>query len=305
MSPSALRIGYRANRLGQILGERVLEQLQPYLGATTARLHPVDASGERDLDLRVGWPGSPLEHALAKGTIDLAVQNAKDISPEPESGVLLAAVTERLTPFDVLIARDETIMDELPEGAVISAHTPLRRAQLLRYRADLKLVDSTGSLDERIRMLDSGEVDGLIVSAAAVEHLGFQDRVTEIFTTEVLLPAAGQGACVIQIRQGSKDLLKLVKHLENPSARMEVESERAFARELKADVSMAIGALAAIDGQSVRLDGLVTDRDGRRAVRDVEEGEAGDEVGIGSRLAQRLLVEGARRILSGIGTAAR
>jgi len=305
MTHAPLRLGFRANRLGQILGERVAEQLRPYLGGAAVELHPVDSSGERGPDLRVSWPGSPLEHALAKGTIDLAVQNAKDLAPEPESGVLLAAVSERLTPFDVLIARDETIMDELPEGAVISAHTPLRRAQLLRYRDDLRLVDFTGSLDERIRMLDSGEVDGLIVSAAAVEHLGFQDRVTEIFTTEVLLPAAGQGACVIQIRQGSKDLLKLVKHLETPTARMEIESERAFVRELKADPSMAIGALAAIDGQSVRLDGLVTDRDGRRAVRDVEDGEAGDEVGIGSRLAQRLLVEGARRILTGVGTAAR
>jgi hydroxymethylbilane synthase len=305
MSHAPLRIGYRANRLGQTLGERVLERLRPYLGTTAAELHPVDSSGEAGPDLRIGWPGSPLERALAKGTVDLAVQNAKDLAPDPEPGVFLAAVTERLTPFDVLFARDETIMDELPDGAVISAHSPLRRAQLLRYRDDLKLVDFTGSLDERIRMLDSGEVDGLIVSAAAVEHLGFQDRVTEIFTTEVLLPAPGQGASVIQLRQGSKELLKLVKHLENPIARIEIEAERAFARELKADASMAVGALTSIDGQSIRLEGLVADRDGRKMVRDIEEGEAGDEVGIGSRLAQRLLLEGARRIISGVGTAAR
>jgi hydroxymethylbilane synthase len=305
MSHAALRIGFRANRLGQVLADRVAEQLRPYVGATTVKLHPVDSSGERGPDLRVAWPGSPLESAVAKGSVDLAVQNAKDLAPEPEPGVILAAVVERLTPFDVLIARDEMIMDELPDGAVISAHTPLRRAQLLRYRGDLKLVDFTGSLDERIRMLDSGEVDGLIVSAAAVEHLGFQDRVTEIFTTEVLLPAPGQGACVVQIRQGTKDLLKLVKHLQNPTARMEIESERAFARELKADASMAVGALASIDGQTVRLDGLVAAADGRSVVRDVEEGEAGDEIGIGSRLAQRLLSEGARRILTSIGAAAR
>src|SRR6266850_1639813 len=153
MSHAPLRIGFRANRLGQTLGERVAEQLRPYLGTATVQLHPVDSSGERGLDLRVGWPGSPLERAVASGTIDLAVQNAKDLAPEPEPGVILAAVTERLTPFDVLIARDETIMDELPDGAVISTHTPLRRAQLLRYRADLKLVDLPGSLDDRIRML--------------------------------------------------------------------------------------------------------------------------------------------------------
>jgi hydroxymethylbilane synthase len=303
MSHAPLRIGFRANRLGQTLGERVAERLRPYLSTTPVQLHPVDSSGEREIE--GGWPGSPLEQAVAKGTVDIAVQNAKDLAPESEPGVSIAAVAERLTPFDVLIARDETIMDELPDGAVISAHTPLRRAQLLLYRNDLKLVDFIGSLDDRIRMLDSGEVDGIIVSASAVEHLGFQDRVTEIFTTEVLLPAAGQGACVIQIRQGSKDLLKLVKHLETPTARMEIESERAFARELRADASMAVGALASIDGQNIRLEGIVADRDGRKAVRDTEEGEAGDEAGIGERLAQRLLAEGARRILSGIGTAAR
>lgn len=301
MSHATLRIGIRANRLGQCLGDRIAEQLRPYLGTTQVQFHPVDASGE----LRGAWPGASLEHAVAKGDVDIAVQNAKDLAPESEAGIVLAAVAERLTPFDVLIARDETIMDELPDGAVLSAHTPLRRAQLLRYRDDFKLVDFTGSLDDRIRMLDSGEVDGLIVSAAVVEHLGFQDRVTEIFTTEVLLPAPGQGACVIQVRHGAKELLKLVKHLEHPTARMEVESERAFARELGADVSIAVGALASIDGQTIRLDGMVADRDGRKMVRDVEEGEAGDEEGIGSRLAQRLLSEGARRILSGIGTAAR
>lgn len=305
MSHAALRIGIRANRLGQSLGERIAEQLRPFLGATPILLHPVNSVDEHAVDHRGAWPGSALERAVAKGDVDLAVQNAKDLAPESEPGVALAAVAERITPFDVLIARDEIIMDELPDGAVLSAHTTLRRAQLLRYRDDFKLVDFTGSLDDRIRMLDAGEVDGIIVSASAVEHLGFQDRVTEIFTTEVLLPAPGQGACVIQVRQGSKDLLKLAKHLEHPTARMEVESERAFARELGADASMAIGALASIDGQSIRLDGMVADRDGRKLVRDVEEGEAGDELGIGSRLAQRLLTEGARRILTGIGTTAR
>jgi hydroxymethylbilane synthase len=304
MSHTTLRIGIRANRLGQCLGDRIAEQLRPFLGTTQIRFHPIDASSNHPLDPRSAWPGSALERAVASGEVDLAVQNAKDLAPDPEPGVALAAVAERLTPFDVLIASEEIIMDELPEGAVLSAHTTLRRAQLLRYRDDFKLVDFTGSLDDRIRMLDSGEVDGLIVSASAVEHLGFQDRVTEIFTTEVLLPAPGQGACVIQVRQGAKELLKLAKHLEHPTARMEIDSERAFARELKADASMAVGALAAIDGQSIRLEGMVADRDGTKLFRDVEEGEAGDEVGIGSRLAQRLLSEGARRI-SGIGTAAR
>jgi hydroxymethylbilane synthase len=233
------------------------------------------------------------------GAIDIAVQNAKDLPPETDPDLKVAAVTERLTPFDVLIARDETIMDDLPDGAAMSAHTALRRGQLLRYRDDLRLVDLPGSLDERIRILDSGEVDGIVVSASAVEHLGFQDRVTEIFTTEVLVPAAGQGTCVLQVMDGAKELVRLARHLDHPMARSEIEAERAFVRELKADPSMAVGALASTDGATIRLEGIVIDREGRTQVRGVEEGPIGDDAEIGSRLARRLLQEGARRLLAG------
>lgn len=299
MTHVPIRLGVTANKLGRRLGEQIVEQLQPFLGATQVRIVAVDLPSERGASHRTVWPGVSLERALLKGEVDLAVQNAKDLPPDADPDLVLAAVTERLTPFDVLIARDETIMDDLPDGASISAHSPLRRAQLLRYRDDLRLVDLPGSLDERIRMLDAGDVDGLIVSAAAVEHLGFQDRVTEIFTTEVLVPAAGQGACVLQTKEGAKELQRLAKHLEHPIARSEIEAERAFVRELKADPSMAVGALASLEGTSLRLEGIVVDRDGRKQVRDVEEGKIGDETEIGTRLARRLLVEGARRVMTG------
>ncbi len=299
MSHAPLRLGFLASKLGRTLAEQIVEQLHPFMGATPIQMVPMEPAADHGTGRSTVWPGVLLERALLRAEIDLAAQDAKDLSPETEPGVVLAAVTERFTPFDVLIARDETIMDDLPEGASISAHAPLRRAQLLRYRDDLRLVDLPGSLDERIRMLDSEEVDGLIVSAAAVEHLGFQDRVTEIFTTEVLVPAAGQGTCVVQVKEGSKELLRMAKHLDHPIARSEIEAERAFVRELKADPTMAVGALASIDGTSIRLEGIVVDREGRRHVRDVEEGKVGDEEGIGSRLAQRLLLEGARRVLAG------
>lgn len=305
MSHVPLRIGIRAGRLGQILGEQVAERLRPLLGTTPVVFVPIEPASGRDASWSGGWPGADLERAIARGEIDIAVQNAKHLPPATDPDVLLAAVTERVTPFDVLIAREGTIMDEISEGAVISAHTSLRRGQLLRYRDDFKIVDLPGNLGDRIRMLDSSEVDGLVVSASAVEHLGFQDRVTEIFTTEVLVPAAGQGACAIEVRHGAKELLKLVKHLDHPVARSELESERAFVRELKADASMAVGALASINGPRIRLEGLVADREGRKVYRDFEEGKAGDELQIGMLLAKRLLTEGARRILMDSGSPAR
>jgi hydroxymethylbilane synthase len=296
MSKHKIKVGVRDNRLGRILGQQILDLLRPHLGASSLALVPVGNASGRGHGAK--WPGQPLEEALAEGEIDIAVQNMKDLSPDPLPGIVLAAVTERFTPFDVLIARDGTIVDELPEGSAVSAHTPIRRAQLLHYRDDLSIMDYSGSLEERMRKLEMGDVDGLVVSASAVEHLGYQDRVTEVFTTEVVVPAPGQGAVGIQVAKASKELLKAVKHLDDPVARVEIEAERAFQREITSDPSIPIGALAKLDGTQLRLEGVIADRDGVKVYRDEEEGKAGDEEQIGARLARRLLLDGARALLS-------
>jgi len=298
MTKQKIKIGVRDNRLGRILGEQVLELLRPHLGSASFSIVPVGNSSGRGHVHAMRWPGAVLERALAEGEVDLAVQNMKDVSPDLPSGIVLAAVTERFTPFDVLIARDGTIVDELPEGSAISAHTPIRRAQLLHYRDDLSILDFSGALEERMRKLEMGEVDGLVVSASAVEHMGYQDRVTEVFTTEVVVPAPGQGALGIQIARASKDLVKAVKHLDDPVARVEIEAERAFQREITLDPSVPVGALAKLDGAHLRLEGVIADREGLKVYRDEEEGKSGDEEQVGVRLARRLLLDGARALLS-------
>ena len=296
MTKTRIRIGVRDNKLGRILGAQVVGLFEPHVGSATLTIVPVGEPSGRAHPSR--WPGHALERALVDQEIDVAVQNMKDVSPEPPASVVLAAVTERFTPFDVLIARDGTIVDELPEGSAISAHTPIRRAQLLHYRDDLSILDFSGSLEERMKKLEMGEVDGLVVSASAVEHLGYQDRVTEVFTTEVVVPAPGQGALGLQILKTSKDLLKMVKHLDDPIARVEIEAERAFQREITSDPTIPIGALAKLDGTDLRLEGVIADREGLKIYRDEEEGKAGDEEQVGARLARRLLLDGARGLLS-------
>jgi len=295
MNQSTIKIGVRGNRLGLSIGQATADFLRPHLGHAALEFVPVP-----DVPRRGGllWPGAALERALAQGDVDLAIQNAKDVGPDPVPGIALAAVTQRFTPFDVLIAMEEVILDELPEGAALSAHTLLRRAQLLNYRSDFRIVDFAGSLDDRLAMLERGDVDGLVVSASAVEHFGFQDRVTEIFTTEVLVPAAGQGAAVIEVRNGNKDLLKAVRHLDDSIARPEFEMERAFLRELKSDCAAPVGALGVTEGNVLRLEGIIAEPDGRRVFRDVETGAPGEEAEIGVRLAHRLLLEGGRQALA-------
>lgn len=291
---TTIRIGVRGNRLGMSIGKQTGELLRPHLGGATIEFVPIADPGRRSTS---PWPGGSLERALAEGDVQMVIQNAKDASPSV-AGVTLAAVTSRFTPFDVLIAPDDAILDEFPEGAALSAHTALRRAQLLNYRNDFRIVDFAGSLEERIRMLEHGDVDGLIVSASAVEHLGLQDRVTEIFTTAVLIPAPGQGSAVIQIRSGEKELIRAAKHLNDPDAHAEFEAERSFLKALGADSRAPVGALAQNDGASIRLEGVVADRDGRRLFKDAESGEPGEAAAIGERLAKRLLAEGGRHALA-------
>jgi hydroxymethylbilane synthase len=295
-----IRIGVRANRLGRMLGEQVAELLKPHLAGHPVSFVPIhDSEGKVRYGAR--WPGLALAEAVEEGAVDLAVQNMKDVPLTVPPHVLLAAVTERFTAFDVLIARDGTILDELPDGAAISAHTPVRRAQLLHYRDDLGIVDYAGSLEDRIRMLELGEVDGLVVSASAVEHLGYQDRVTEVLTTDVVVPAAGQGALGLQVHKGQKELTRLARHLDDPVARAEVECERAFLAELRTNAPVASSALARLQGDELVLEGVVADRDGERLYRDSESGDRGDEFQVAARLARRLLLDGARQLIAAAG----
>lgn len=294
MAHASLKIGVRGNRLGMSIGKQTAEELRPHLGEVTIEFVPIADPGRRTTS---PWPGGALERALAQQEVQMVIQNAKDASPAT-SGITIAAVTARFTPFDVLIAPDDAILDELPEGAALSAHTALRRAQLLNYRNDFRIVDFAGSLEERIRMLEHGDVDGLVVSASAVEHLGLQDRVTEIFTTAVLLPAPGQGSAVIQVRSSDKDLVKAAKHLNDAESRAEFDAERGFLKALGADARAPVGALAQNDGTSIRLEGVVAERDGARLFRDVEAGDPKEAAEIGERLARRLLAEGGRHALA-------
>jgi hydroxymethylbilane synthase len=295
-----LRIGVRANRLGRLLGEQVVAQLAPHLETYAVSYVPIEDS-EGKVRYGARWPGVALEHAVENGEVDIAVQNLKDVPLVTSEEVVLAAVTERFTPFDVLIARDDVILDELPEGSAISAHTPLRRAQLLHYRDDLGIVDYSGSLDERIRMLELGEVDGLVVSASAMEHLGYQDRVTEVLTTDVVIPAVGQGALGLQVQKGHREFARLAKHLDDPVARAEAETERTFLRELKAATGVAVAALARLEGDALTIEGMVADREGQALYRDTESGDRGDQFQVAARLARRLLLEGARHLLAPSG----
>lgn len=242
-----------------------------------------------------------IERALLDGQVDMAVHCIKDLPVGGTEGITLAAVTKRLMPFDVLISRDSKILDDLPSGAAIGTGSPRRMAQLLCYRPDLEVVDIRGNLDTRIKKLERGMYDAIVVAAAGVERLGLQDKVSEIFTTELCLPAPGQGALGLQVRTGDKDVAKIAKKLDDPDSRRQIRAERSFFRRIGAGCHVPAGALCTREEDTIFLEGMIASPDGVDMFRDIEEGAPGEEIKLGVRLAERLIDSGAGTVLEALG----
>ncbi len=242
-----------------------------------------------------------LERALLEEEIDLAVHCVKDLPIQMPDGLAIAAVTKRLTPFDVLISRGGKILDDLPSGATIGTGSPRRAAQLLNYRPDFVIADIRGNLDTRIAKLESGDYDAIVVAAAGVERLGLQDRVSEIFTAELCLPAPGQGALAIQVRSDHKEAAKIARRLDHAESHRQIKAERAFLKRLGAGCHVPAGALCTREEDVITLEGMIASPDGHDMFRDTEEGVPGEESRLGLRLAEKLIESGAGSILESLG----
>ena len=286
----------------------VAEDLAATSNKVEVRIVEIQTKGDEIQEVSLGAVGGTglfvkeIERALLEGEIDIAVHCMKDLPTCMPEGLTLAAVTKRLTPFDVLISRDSKILDDLPSGAKIGTGSPRRAAQLLNYRPDLVIADIRGNLDTRIRKLRSGEYDAIVVAAAGVERLGLQNTVSEIFTTELCLPAPGQGALGIQIRSGDKDAARAAKRLDDVESHRQIRAERAFLKRIGAGCHVPAGALCTREGDTVTLDGMIASPDGHDMFRDFEEGSPGEEIKLGTRLAEKLIESGAGSILESLGS---
>jgi len=227
-----VRIGTRGSKLALAQARQVADGLMMSSSRLETRIVEITTKGDSVQNRSLSGMGGnglfvkEIERALLENRVDLAVHSMKDLPVGATEGISIAAVTKRLTPFDVLISRESAILDDLPSGAVIGTGSPRRMAQLLCYRSDLEIVDIRGNLDTRMKKLEKGMYDAIVVAAAGVERLGLQDKVSEIFTTELCLPAPGQGALAVQVRLGDKDFTKIAKKLDDPESRRQVSAER-------------------------------------------------------------------------------
>lgn len=303
-----LIIGTRQSKLALWQANYIADELRKCYPDCTVELVKIVTSGDRILDVplaKIGGKGlftKEIEQDMLDKKIDLAVHSLKDMPTELPDGLTLAAITKRAHPGDAFVSNKYSSLAALPAGAVIGTSSLRRRAQLLRARPDLNIVDLRGNLDTRLAKLDRGEVDAIVLAVAGLVRLGWGDRVTEILSPEDCLPAVGQGALAIEARANDEETLAMLSVLNDAETRTAVTAERAFLGVLGGGCQVPVGVHAVMeaDGATVVLEAIIASLDGKRIVRGQEQAPAQSAAELGVKLANRLLAEGGAPILQEI-----
>jgi hydroxymethylbilane synthase len=284
-----------------------LKRLNP---ALEIELNKIKTTGDKILDVplaQVGGKGlfvKEIEEALLSGGADLAVHSMKDVPTEFPEGLHLAVICRREDPRDAFLSQVQGStfrvpnFDQLPEGASVGTSSLRRSCQLLSARPDLKVMQLRGNLDTRLRKLDEGQFDAIILAAAGVKRLGWAERITQILSPETSLPAIGQGAVGIECRTDDKFINDLISPLNHYETEICVRGERACLRRLEGGCQVPIAAHARLIEGKMIMDGLVGSVSGDRIIRSQVEGRPEDAKTLGITLAEDLLTKGADKILS-------
>ena len=266
------------------------------------RIEIIKTTGDKITDVplaKVGTKGlftKEIEEALLEERADLAVHSLKDLPTELPAGLVLAAVPAREDPRDAIVGRR---LADLPPGARVGTSSLRRAAQLRQFRQDLQIESVRGNLDTRLRKLDEGRYDAIVLAAAGLKRLGWADRIAELLAPEVMCSAVGQGALAIETRTsgGGRDACGA---LDDATTHAAVTAERSVLAALGGGCQVPIGAFATVDGARLRIQAVVVSPDGMELVRGKAEGPASDAARIGSDLGAELLARGARRILDAV-----
>jgi len=297
-----IRLGTRASLLALRQANWVkseLEEIHPGLKVTLVH---IKTSGDKlNIPLfKVGGKGlfvKEIEEALLQGTVDLAVHSAKDLPALIPPGLRLIAFPPREDPRDVLISRDGKRWREIPAGGRVGTGSLRRRAQLLALRPDLEIIPLRGNLDTRIKKLSTLKLAAIVLASAGLRRMGWEERITEYFDPEVMLPAIGQGVLAIEGRLGDERIRQLVAPLSHYPTEVSITAERAFLQGLEGGCQVPIAGLAKVESDRLSLTGLVAAVGGHKVIRGKVEGSAAKSEELGKQLAGELLAKGAGDIL--------
>jgi hydroxymethylbilane synthase len=292
-----LTIGSRGSQLALWQARWVQNQIEA-MGETT-RLLLIKTTGDKITDVplaKVGTKGlftKEIEEALLDGRIDLAVHSLKDMPTELPAGLTISAIPEREDPRDAMVG---TTLADLPQGARVGTSSLRRTAQLLALRPDLKIESIRGNLDTRVKKVEQG-FDAVVLAAAGLRRLGWNDRIADVLPPEVMCPAVGQGALAIETRDDNGAGQTACRRLDHLPTRQAVTAERAVLATLGGGCQVPIGAHATIDADTLHIRAVVISPDGRTIIQYEAQGSAADGETIGAFVGTELLANGAREIL--------
>jgi hydroxymethylbilane synthase len=302
-----LRFGTRGSRLAVAQSNQVADALRAR--GLEVELVTIRTSGDRLADVALADFGGKalfvkeIEEALLDGRVDAGVHSLKDMPAVLPEGLCLAAFPPREDPRDVLLTRAGGGLADLPRGARVATSSLRRRALLLARRPDLSVEPIRGNVDTRLRKLDEGLYDAMVMARAGLDRLGLKPEHSHVLSAEELLPAVGQGILGVEVRAVDQLVLETLSSLDDAAARTEALAERAFLRRLGAGCHTPVAGLARLTGATVEMDGLVSSLDGRTVIRGRAGGPANRAEAVGESLAEDLLSRGARAILDEGGRA--
>lgn len=301
-----LVIGSRGSKLALIQAQIVKAELESLQPGMVVAIEVIKTSGDASAQPLsvIGGKGvftKELEDALLDERIDVAVHSLKDLPTMVPGELIIAAICKRDDPRDALVLRSQkqalASLQALPNGATVGTSSPRRLAQLKHLRRDLVIRELRGNVDTRLRKLDEGQYDALILACAGLRRLGLDNRISAPLPASEMLPAVGQGALGIETRADDKDTLEAVSKLDHKFTRLACTAERALLRSLGGGCQLPIAAYAVVREKKIRLDGLVAERQGNRIIRDRIVGGLNEAEEIGKRLAEQLLNQGAAELL--------
>ena len=299
-----IRIGTRASLLALAQSTWIKGLIEAQYPETTVELVKIITKGDKILDVplaKVGGKGlfvKEIEEALLNNEVDIAVHSMKDVPAELPEGLHIGIITKRENPLDAFISNICATCRELPQGAKVGTSSLRRKSQLANIRPDLVIEDLRGNLDTRLRKLDEGQYDAIILAAAGLNRLSLSNRAKSFFTETEMLPAVAQGAVGIELRTSDAALLAGLLFMDHQETSLAVRAERGFLHRLQGGCQVPIAGFARLAENTLHMTGLVASVTGDKMVRLAVSADTSDPEGLGVRLAEKLLAEGGKDILS-------
>jgi hydroxymethylbilane synthase len=303
-----LTIGTRGSELALWQSNWVKDKLAKRYPDLTVEIEIIKTKGDKVQDVsltKIGDKGlftREIEYALLDGRIDLAVHSYKDLPTVLPEGLSIGAVTERFDQRDVLISKKYSSIKELHTGAKVATGSLRRRAQLLNFRGDLEIVDIRGNIKTRLRKFDESDWDAMVLAFAGIGRLSLEGVIKQIIPTEIILPAVSQGVMAVEVRENDREIIDIVKVLNDKKSEIETTGERSFLNMLEGGCQVPIGVFSSSIGGKYSIEGMVASLNGKKLLRDKVLGDSTKSAEIGKVLAMMLKNKGADEILNEIRT---